>query len=134
MLIYSHMAMEQMRQLQKFLHAISDEKRIRILKMLERKPTCICQMTAVLGIRQPTVSKHIKKLKEANLVYERRNGNFRLFILNHNHQYINIWWVVSSFVARDEIDRDYEKLQKTINKIPIKINSQMAINFSKNEK
>ncbi|HOL35739.1 MAG TPA: metalloregulator ArsR/SmtB family transcription factor [bacterium] len=111
--------------LQDFLHAISDEKRIRILKMLEKKPLCICQLTAVLEIRQPTVSKHMAKLKKANIVFEKRTGQFIVYILNRNHPFINIWWVASCLIDNSVIAKDEKKLNK---KISFKIDSQLSIN------
>jgi ArsR family transcriptional regulator len=60
--------------LEKTLKASADKNRIRILKLLENKKMCVCELSHVLGIAQPSVSRHLKKLKSANLL--RRTGRF----------------------------------------------------------
>ncbi|MBN2103259.1 winged helix-turn-helix transcriptional regulator [bacterium] len=50
------------------LKALSDKNRIRILKMLEKKSLCVCEITAILGLAVSTISKHLSILKEANLI------------------------------------------------------------------
>lgn len=58
----------------KVMKALSDPNRVKILKMLQVRSLCVCEMQAVLGIAQPTVSNHLKLLEEAGLVYSRKNG------------------------------------------------------------
>jgi len=62
-----------MRELIKVLKAVSDKNRMRILKMLGQKKMCVCEMAAVLGITQPSVSKHLSILKNAGLIEDERN-------------------------------------------------------------
>jgi ArsR family transcriptional regulator len=56
------------------LKAMADPMRIRILKMLEQKSMCVCELTAVLGIQQSSVSHHLKVLKYAGFVDDIRSG------------------------------------------------------------
>jgi len=65
-----------MRELIKVLKATSDKNRLRILKMLQRKRMCVCELSAALGITRPSVSKHLSILKEAGLVQDERNGQW----------------------------------------------------------
>ncbi|MCP4110391.1 MAG: winged helix-turn-helix transcriptional regulator [Desulfobacteraceae bacterium] len=58
----------------KIMKALSDPNRVKIVKMLQHKVMCVCELQAVLGIAQPTVSKHLKILEEAELVYFKKNG------------------------------------------------------------
>ncbi|QTA88616.1 ArsR/SmtB family transcription factor [Desulfonema magnum] len=58
----------------KVMKALSDPNRIRIVKLLQHKVMCVCELQAVLGIAQPTVSKHLKVLEEAGLVYFKKDG------------------------------------------------------------
>ena len=64
-----------MRELILVLKAAADPTRIRIVKMLERKSMCVCELTAVLGIQQSSVSHHLRILKDAGLVDDFRNGS-----------------------------------------------------------
>lgn len=65
-----------MRELLKVLKAAGDKNRLRILKMLQGKDMCVCELAAVLGIRQPSVSKHLRILKNAGLIQDERNGQW----------------------------------------------------------
>jgi ArsR family transcriptional regulator, arsenate/arsenite/antimonite-responsive transcriptional repressor len=57
-----------LKQAEKTFKALGDKNRLRIIKMLQRKPMCVCEIREVLGLAQPTVSKHLKILKEAGIV------------------------------------------------------------------
>jgi ArsR family transcriptional regulator len=58
----------------KVFKALSDETRIRILKMLESRPLCVCEIQYVLKGSQPNVSHHLKTLHEAGLVESEKDG------------------------------------------------------------
>lgn len=58
----------------KVMKALSDSNRVKIVKMLQHKIMCVCELRAVLGISQPNVSKHLKVLEEAGLVDYRKDG------------------------------------------------------------
>jgi len=63
-----------MKALVKIMKALSDPTRIKIVKMLQHKSLCVCEMQAALGHSQPNVSKHLKILQEAGLVESRKDG------------------------------------------------------------
>lgn len=63
-----------MRDFVKVMKALSDPNRVKIVKMLQHRTLCVCEMQAALGIAQPTVSKHLKILEEAGLVIFRKDG------------------------------------------------------------
>ena len=48
--------------------ALSDETRLRIIKLLEQGELCVCDITAALDMVQPRVSFHLSALKEAGLM------------------------------------------------------------------
>jgi ArsR family transcriptional regulator, arsenate/arsenite/antimonite-responsive transcriptional repressor len=58
----------------KVMKALSDPNRVKIVKMLQYKTMCVCEMQAALGIAQPTVSKHLKLLEDAGLVTFQKDG------------------------------------------------------------
>lgn len=65
----------------KVMKALSDPNRIKIIKMLQHRILCVCELKSVLNIAQPTVSKHLKLLEDAGLVQSEKNGlwvNYRL--------------------------------------------------------
>jgi DNA-binding transcriptional ArsR family regulator len=61
--------------------AIADSSRARILKLLEAKPLCVCQIVAVLGLRPSTVSKHLSILRQAGLVEDEKSGKWVRYAL-----------------------------------------------------
>jgi ArsR family transcriptional regulator len=63
-----------MKEFIKVMKALSDPNRVKILKMLQHRSLCVCEMQAVLDIAQPTVSNHLKVLEDAGLVYSRKKG------------------------------------------------------------
>ena len=63
-----------MRRMEKIFKALADRNRLRILKMLEIKPMCVCEVTSILGIAQSSVSRHLGILREAGFVTDEKVG------------------------------------------------------------
>ncbi|NTW58435.1 MAG: metalloregulator ArsR/SmtB family transcription factor [Nitrospirae bacterium] len=62
--------------------ALSDETRLRIMKLLEQGELCVCDITAALDMVQPKVSFHLSALKEAGLIKDRKQGKWIHYSLN----------------------------------------------------
>ena len=63
------------------MKALSDPNRVKIVKLLQQRSLCVCELRAALSISQPSVSKHLKLLEEAGLVTSSKEGlyvNYRL--------------------------------------------------------
>ena len=58
------------------LKAAGDTTRLRILKLLDPDPLCVCQLVAVLGLSQSTISKHLSILRGAGLIDAERRGKW----------------------------------------------------------
>jgi ArsR family transcriptional regulator, arsenate/arsenite/antimonite-responsive transcriptional repressor len=65
-----------MTELMDFLRTISDETRLRILVLLSQKELCVCEICAILGESQPKISRHLAKLRDMNLVQDKRAGQW----------------------------------------------------------
>lgn len=63
-------------QLTNLFRALSDETRLRILKLLECGELCVCDIVAALDIIQPKVSFHLGVLKDAGLIKDRKQGRW----------------------------------------------------------
>ncbi|MFC1850877.1 ArsR/SmtB family transcription factor [candidate division CSSED10-310 bacterium] len=70
-----------MRDFIKVMKALSDKNRVKIIKMLQFKELCVCEIKAGLSIAQPTVSKHLKVLEDAGLVSYRKDGTWVNYFL-----------------------------------------------------
>jgi ArsR family transcriptional regulator len=64
------------------MRLLGDEARLRLLRLLAREKLNVTELTAVMGLAQSGVSRHLGLLKEANLVTEERSGNFTWYRLN----------------------------------------------------
>lgn len=65
----------------KVMKALSDRNRVKIIKMLQSREMCVCELRAALDLAQPSVSKHLRILEEAGLVESSKDGlwvNYRV--------------------------------------------------------
>lgn len=58
------------------MKALSDPNRVAIIKVLALRRLCVCELTALLGLAQSTVSKHLRTLEEAGLVAYAKDGTW----------------------------------------------------------
>lgn len=65
----------------KVMKALSDPNRVKMIKLLQRRVMCVCEMQEALGLAQSTVSKHLKILEDTGLITYVKEGqwvNYRL--------------------------------------------------------
>ncbi|AYC30411.1 ArsR/SmtB family transcription factor [Paenisporosarcina cavernae] len=67
------------------LKALADTTRLKIVKYLSTSELCVCELTELLHMSQPAVSQHMKKLKDAGLVKERKQGRWTIWQLEEMH-------------------------------------------------
>jgi ArsR family transcriptional regulator len=73
------------------LRLLADPTRVRLLALLEHEELTVAELAAVLHLAQPRVSTHLAKLKEAELVRDRRAGVSAYYRANHEgdqHQHL----------------------------------------------
>ena len=58
----------------KVMKALSDPNRVKMVKLLQHKVMCVCEIQSALGLAQSTASKHLKILEEAGLITYRKDG------------------------------------------------------------
>ena len=66
----------------RWFHALADETRLRIVHQLSEGEQCVCDLTDVLGTGQSLLSFHLKTLKEAGILRDRREGRWVYYSLN----------------------------------------------------
>lgn len=66
----------------RLFHALSDETRLQILERLRAGERCVCELTDALDVAQSRLSFHLKVLKDAGLVSDRREGRWMYYTLN----------------------------------------------------
>jgi len=104
-----------MRNLVKIFKALSDSNRIRILKMLEVRPLCVCEITAVLGLASSTVSKHLSILRDAGFIFDQKENkwvNYHLNKASRMHYVRELLPLLEKWLPDDQtIMRDKENVQ-----------------------
>ena len=66
--------------------ALADPHRVKILNLLATspEPVCVCEFTGPLGLSQPTVSHHLKKLVDAGLLEREQRGTWAYYGLSRD--------------------------------------------------
>jgi ArsR family transcriptional regulator, arsenate/arsenite/antimonite-responsive transcriptional repressor len=57
-------------------HALSDETRLEIIELLRKGERCVCELTATLDAAQSRLSFHLRVLKDAGIVSDRKDGRW----------------------------------------------------------
>ena len=68
----------------RLFHALSDETRLSIIRRLRFGECCVCEMTDALDAAQSRLSFHLKVLKEAGLIADRREGRWMYYTLDQD--------------------------------------------------
>jgi ArsR family transcriptional regulator, arsenate/arsenite/antimonite-responsive transcriptional repressor len=71
-------------ELERLFSVLADRQRIKILNLLasaDGDSVCVCELVPALGLKQPTVSYHLKQLAQAGLVERERRGTFAYYRL-----------------------------------------------------
>jgi ArsR family transcriptional regulator len=63
-------------------HALSDETRLAVVEMLHDGERCVCDLQAALDVAQSRLSFHLKVLKDAGLVTDRKEGRWVHYALS----------------------------------------------------
>ncbi len=75
---------EQAVELETVFKALADRHRVKILNLLARageEAICVCDFVDPLGLKQPTVSYHLKQLTDAGLLLREKRGSFAFYRL-----------------------------------------------------
>jgi DNA-binding transcriptional ArsR family regulator len=87
--------------------ALGDPTRRAILERLANRPWAVGELAAALPVTRPAVSQHLKVLKDAGLVLDRRDGNRRIYQVNPE----------GVAVLRAQLDRFWSKALATYKKV-----------------
>jgi DNA-binding transcriptional ArsR family regulator len=97
------------------MDALGDGTRRLILERLRGGPRAVGELAADLPVSRPAVSQHLRVLKEAGLVTERRNGTRRLYRVDTDglaevRDYLDSFWtdVLAAFEAAAEAEAEKE--------------------------
>jgi ArsR family transcriptional regulator len=97
--------------------ALSEPNRLRILKMLQMKSLCVCEITNILKLAPSTVSKHLSILKDAGFIIEEKDGKWMNYMLNSKPDDATLASVVSMMHLWLEDADEIKKDRRAVNKV-----------------
>ncbi|RKY75404.1 ArsR family transcriptional regulator [candidate division KSB1 bacterium] len=113
-----------MRELIKVLKALSDEVRLRILKILqERDELCVCEIMQALDISQTRTSRNLGILKDAGFVTDRREGVWIYYSISDrkiNEYHSELIKLLSKWLNEEEVVQKDKKRLKRVMKLGLK--------------
>lgn len=65
-------------------HALSDETRLQIIELLSKGERCVCDLTDTLDAAQSRLSFHLRVLRDAGIVRDRKDGRWVHYELNRD--------------------------------------------------
>jgi ArsR family transcriptional regulator len=87
--------------------ALSDETRLKILKLLEKGELCVCDIVSAFNTSQPKISFHLSTLKEAGLITDRKQGKWSYYSIVASDMFRR-FIVLSSLERIEESDIEEE--------------------------
>ncbi len=83
------------------LKFLGDGNRLRILQILSRRESCVCELIEQLGLPQPLISYHLKRLREAGLVQTRRKAQWVYYSIEPRAWHALISPLVNHYLVTD---------------------------------
>jgi ArsR family transcriptional regulator len=108
-------------------HALSDETRLAVLEMLRDGERCVCDLQAALDAAQSRLSFHLKVLKDAGLVTDRKEGRWSYYALNAE-RFAELEAVVAGFAAASATPRS-----STLHALTRAVRRPVAVRASKRD-
>ncbi|WP_462411472.1 ArsR/SmtB family transcription factor [Neobacillus sp. Marseille-QA0830] len=68
------------------LKLLGDKTRLSIVGILKKRECCVCEFLEVFDMSQPSISQHLRKLKDAGVVKEERRGQWIYYSLNPQNE------------------------------------------------
>ncbi len=99
-----------MKKLVKVLKAASDPNRLRLLKVLQLKSMCVCELQYTLELAQSSISKHLKILEEAELVDSKKDGLWVNYFLDKTNENEYAFEMLEKLEVWLEDDPEIEKI------------------------
>ncbi|MFC1668329.1 ArsR/SmtB family transcription factor [Chlamydiota bacterium] len=103
-----------LKRLRQILKALADDTRLRILNVLFVKELSVSQLCEILRINQPSISKHLLRLRLLTLVNDRRDGNNMYYSFNMTIDCIKIILLIfnQETIEIKKFVQDKERMKK----------------------
>lgn len=93
---------------------LSDETRLRIIMLLFQEPLCVCELSGILKVSQPTISKNLSKLRDLNLAEDQRRDKFVFYTLKEDNEMLItvLKSIAENLEAYPQLVEDHERLSE----------------------
>src|SRR5699024_4562029 len=90
------------------LKAIGEETRLKIISYLTQDSFCVCELVELLQMSQPSISQHLRRLREVEMILEERRGKWVFYSLNKEHEfYTLVLHLTSMLPSKKEIIQSF---------------------------
>lgn len=97
--------------------ALSDETRVRIIKLLEHGELCVCDIGAALAMGQPNVSFHLRVLKNAGLLKDKKQGKWVRYSLDESEMFKRFLLLsLTEKVSERDVEEERMRLKEALEK------------------
>jgi ArsR family transcriptional regulator len=115
---YIHISREAMHSLIKALKALSDETRLRVMKVLMERECCVCEIMQALDISQTRASRNLSILQDIGFLKSRRDGLWVVYSVDWkaiNRHVMSLIRLIKNLPLDDEIfTQDKERLKRAV--------------------
>lgn len=100
-----------MNDIEKILKILADRNRLRILMLLLEQKMCVCELSHIIGIAGPSISRHVKKIQEAEIICGEKDGLWTNYFICNNETFKSVFGPVAEALKYDEqILEDQKKI------------------------
>lgn len=97
------------------LKLLADKTRLTIVKLLQEQDCCVCEFVEIFQVSQPSISQHLRKLRDSGIVKEERRGQWIFYSINtENSTFSFIEQVLSQIPSQKEKLIELERSGKRI--------------------
>jgi ArsR family transcriptional regulator, arsenate/arsenite/antimonite-responsive transcriptional repressor len=92
------------------LKLLGDKTRLSMMKLLQTNECCVCELVEIYDASQPSISQHLRKLKDIGLVKEKRKGQWIFYSINQTYEHYDfLVRILDSLPNQDERLIELEK-------------------------
>ncbi|MEW6714853.1 MAG: metalloregulator ArsR/SmtB family transcription factor [Nitrospirota bacterium] len=104
-----------MQELLSVFKALSDETRLKMLKIIGKGEICVCDLVSVLSVSQPKISFHLNVLKAAGLIKDRKQGKWVHYSINDSDVFKRFLMLsVLERISDEEMNKYLIRLEKVL--------------------
>lgn len=92
------------------LKILGDKTRLSMIALLQDHDCCVCEFVEIFQMSQPSISQHVKKLKEVGLVKESRKGQWIMYSINTEHPHYGL--ITSILVHIPSLEEKMKELEE----------------------